>query len=114
MKRTVAALVMGIVLGALVMAIVPASADHGADFRRLRARVAKLENKTQLMSTAGRYNGFVNTLQVIAAAGTQCAHPSDAYWVAYPTDANFSVLWCSPAAPPQGTARYVSKVARLR
>ena len=114
MKRTLAALVMGIVLGALVMALVPASADHRADFRRLKARVSKLENKTKLMTAKGRYNGFVNTVQVVASATEQCAHNTDAVWAAYPTDANFSVLWCGSGAGVQGTTRYVSKVARLR
>ena len=113
MKRTLAALVMGIVLGALVMAIVPASADHGADFRRLKERVTKLENKTRLMTTKGRYNGYVNTVQVVAGIG-QCPHGSDAIWAAHPTDANFSTLWCTPSGAVQGTTRYVSKVARLR
>ena len=113
MKRTLAAVVMGIVLGALVMAIVPASAHHGEDVRKLKARVAKLESKTKLMNRAGRYNGYVNTVQVVAGID-QCPHNSDAIWAAHPTDANFSVLWCTPSGAVQGTARYVSKMTRLR
>ena len=105
MKRTIAALVMGLVMGALLMALVPASADHGADFRRLKKRVATLEDKAQLLGHTGRYRGFINTAQVVASAAGQCANGSDAVWVPYPTDPKFSLLWCSPGGTPQGSAR---------
>ena len=54
-KQRVALLLVGILVGAPVMMMLPVQAHHGADFRRLRRQVNVLKQKTQLMDRDGFY-----------------------------------------------------------
>ena len=73
-------LLLGVLIGAVMMISLPSQAHHSRELRRLRNRVAKLEQRTVQLGTDGGYLGDVHGFQVDMPTGAGCDHLDPAVW----------------------------------
>ncbi len=119
MRQKIGLVVAGLVAGAVLMAVLPVQAHHGADFKtlkaqitKLKARTATLEGQTQQLDAEGFYLGGIVGQQVVSG----CPAGATATWEQIPVAGAEDFRWlddCFPDAGRKG-ARSALKMARQK
>jgi hypothetical protein len=116
-KRAIALCVAGFLVGGLMFTVFPVQAHHGDDLRRLKNRVATLENqmdrqkkKTRYLTRQGFYTDFVFEEQVISFEF--CEDGDDALWQETGI-ADLTFLGCSIGPYPDPTSTKLRRFKRF-